>query len=281
MIARRLPSVLPPLTTAEALEVTRIHSIAGLAPGSGLIRRRPFRAPHHTISASGLVGGGAVPVPGEVSLAHQGVLFLDELSEFPRSSLEALRQPIEDGRVAIVRGQRLAVFPTRLMLVAATNPCPCGFRGFPRCRCTEADVARYERRLSGPLLDRIDVFISVQSPSGRQLAEDEEAISSREVRDRVLEARERQQHRLAATGATCNAQLGVAQLRRSVRLDPDAERMLRLAYDRGHISARGHHRVLRVARTVADLAGRDRVAAEDVLTAVGFRRQEAELDQAA
>ena len=151
MLARRLPSILPPLTRAEALEVTRIHSIAGLHDGGALIRERPFRAPHHQVSASGLVGGGSVPAPGEASLAHHGVLFLDELSEFPRPALEALRQPLEDGRVAIVRGQRTAIFPTRFMLVAATNPCPCGHAPSPRCRCTEADLARHARRLSGPL----------------------------------------------------------------------------------------------------------------------------------
>ena len=169
MLARRVPSILPPLAHDEALEVTRIHSVAGLSPGSGLVAERPFRAPHHTISASGLVGGGAVPVPGEVSLAHHGVLFLDELSEFTRPALEALRQPLEDGRVAIVRGQRTAIYPTRFMLVAATNPCPCGFAGTRRCRCTDADHAKHRRRLSGPLLDRIDLVLNVHPPSAEEL----------------------------------------------------------------------------------------------------------------
>ncbi|HVW17146.1 MAG TPA: YifB family Mg chelatase-like AAA ATPase, partial [Solirubrobacteraceae bacterium] len=170
MLARRLPSILPPLGRAEAIEVTRIHSVAGTHAARGLVAQRPFRAPHHTISASGLVGGGTVPAPGEASLAHHGVLFLDELSEFRRDSLEALRQPLEDGRVVVVRGQRTVAFPTRFVLVAATNPCPCGHAGTPRCRCTEADHARHRRRLSGPLLDRVDLLVDVQRPSAAELA---------------------------------------------------------------------------------------------------------------
>src|ERR671928_283027 len=169
MLARRLPGILPPLTRPEALEVTRIYSIAGLHDGAALIEERPFRAPHHQVSASGLVGGGAIPAPGEASLAHNGVLFLDELSEFPRSTLEALRQPLEDGRVAIVRGQRTAIFPTRFLLVAATNPCPCGHAPSRRCRCREGDLARHARRLSGPLLDRIDLVVHVQRPAAGDL----------------------------------------------------------------------------------------------------------------
>ena len=168
MLARRLPGLLPPLTPHEAIEVTRLHSIAGLHGGSGLIERRPFRAPHHTISASGLVGGGGQPTPGEATLAHHGVLFLDELSEFTRPALEALRQPLEDGHVTIVRAQRVMVFPTRVTLVAASNPCPCGM-GEPACRCSAADLARHQRRLSGPLLDRIDVSVTVARPSADAL----------------------------------------------------------------------------------------------------------------
>src|SRR5688500_11462620 len=210
MLARRVPSILPPLGHDEALEVTRIHSVAGLSPGSGLVATRPFRAPHHTISASGLVGGGATPVPGEVSLAHHGVLFLDELSEFTRPALEALRQPLEDGRVAIVRGQRTAIYPTRFMLVAATNPCPCGFAGTRRCRCTDADHAKHRRRLSGPLLDRIDLVLNVHPPSAAELGGPRGATTSAEVRERVVAARERQARR--ANGG-CNARITVPQLR--------------------------------------------------------------------
>jgi magnesium chelatase family protein len=269
MLARRVPSILPSLSHDEALEVTRIHSVAGLSPGSGLVTARPFRAPHHTISASGLVGGGTTPVPGEVSLAHHGVLFLDELSEFTRPALEALRQPLEDGRVAIVRGQRTAIYPTRFMLVAATNPCPCGFAGTRRCRCTDADHAKHRRRLSGPLLDRIDLVLNVHPPSADELSGQRGATSSVEVRERVVVARERQAARLAGG---CNAQMTVAQLREHAAPDLPGERLLRRAYETGRVSARGHHRVLRVARTIADLSGRDRVSAADVSLALGFRQ---------
>jgi magnesium chelatase family protein len=278
MLARRVPTILPPLRHEEALEVTRIHSIAGLSPGSGLVPVRPFRAPHHTISASGLVGGGATPVPGEASLAHQGVLFLDELSEFTRPALEALRQPLEDGRVAIVRGQRTAIYPTRFMLVAATNPCPCGYAPERRCRCTDADHARHRRRLSGPLLDRVDLVMHVRRPSAGDLTGTAEAgTPSREVRERVVEARERQARR----AAVCNAQLSVAELRRVAALDAGGDRLLATAYEAGRISARGHHRVLRVARTIADLAGKERVAAEHVALALGFRIDEGAAREAA
>jgi magnesium chelatase family protein len=267
MLARRLPSLLPPLTEPEALEVTRIHSVAGLAPGSGLVSQRPFRAPHHTISASGLVGGGSVPTPGEVSLAHHGVLFLDELSEFSRPPLEALRQPLEDGRVVIVRAQRAAVYPTRFMLVAATNPCPCGYAGEHRCRCSDADLARHHRKLSGPLLDRLDILLGVPRPSAVQLAGAGDARSSLDLRAAVIEARARQARRQPMP----NAQLPVALLRRVAALDPGAERMLAGQYERGLLSARGHHRVLRVARTVADVHGRARVLGDDVAYALGLR----------
>jgi magnesium chelatase family protein len=269
MLARRVPTILPPLSHDEALEVTRIHSVAGLSPGSGLVGARPFRAPHHTISSSGLVGGGATPVPGEVSLAHHGVLFLDELSEFTRPALEALRQPLEDGRVAIVRAQRTAIYPTRFMLVAATNPCPCGFAGSRRCRCTDADHAKHARRLSGPLLDRIDLVLNVHPPAAEELTGVRGATTSADVRERVVAARERQAHRL---GTGCNAQMTVQQLRDHAEPDPAGERLLRRAYESGHVSARGHHRVLRVARTIADLAARDRVTAADVSLALGFRQ---------
>jgi magnesium chelatase family protein len=191
MLAQRLPSILPPLSRVEAIEVTRIQGVAGVRPGAGLVCERPFRAPHHTISASGLVGGGGQPTPGEATLAHHGVLFLDELAEFTRPALEALRQPLEDGRVAIVRGQRRAVFPTRFMLVASTNPCPCGFAGTPRCRCGEADIARYRRRLSGPLLDRMDLLVDVQRPTPADFAAGPVCCSADE-RERVVAARERQ-----------------------------------------------------------------------------------------
>jgi magnesium chelatase family protein len=275
MLAQRLPSILPALSRAEAIEVTRIQGVAGLRPGAGLVSERPFRAPHHTISASGLVGGGGVPTPGEATLAHHGVLFLDELAEFTRPALEALRQPLEDGRVAIVRGQRRAVFPTRFMLVASTNPCPCGFAGTPRCRCGEADVARYRRRLSGPLLDRMDLLVDVLRPTPADFAAGP-VCSSAEERERVVAARERQAARLHGTGAACNAHLDGALVRAHVALDPEGAAVLRRAYDRGTLSPRGHDRVLRVARTIADLEGADAVGAEHLLEALGFRQDVAE-----
>jgi magnesium chelatase family protein len=275
MLARRLPSILPPLSKPEALEVTRIHSVAGIHRGAGLISERPFRAPHHLISASALVGGGPVPVPGEASLAHHGVLFLDELAEFPRHALEALRQPLEDGRVAIVRAQRTAIFPTRFILVAATNPCPCGHAPARRCRCTEGDLSRHARRLSGPLLDRIDLVVHVQRPTAEGLAQGPTASSETE-RARVLAARERQGARLEGTGALCNGHMDARLLRRLVRLDEHTERPLLDAYRRGDLSARGRDRTLRLARTIADLAGAADVHREHIAAALGYRHEAAE-----
>lgn len=272
MLARRLSSILPALTRSEALEVTRIHSIAGLHPGGGLVAERPFRAPHHTISASGLVGGGTVPVPGEASLAHNGVLFLDELSEFARPSLEALRQPLEDGRVAIVRGQRTAIFPTRFMLVAATNPCPCGHAPARRCRCSESDFARHRRRLSGALLDRIDLVVPLQRPTAEELARPAASSSEAELA-RVTEARERQLSRLTGTGAMCNAQMDARLVRRHVKLEDAADAALAQAYRSGELSARARDRTLRVARTIADLAAVDVVGRDDVVAALGYRHE--------
>jgi magnesium chelatase family protein len=271
MLAQRLPSILPPLSRAEAIEVTRIHSVAGRRTGGGLMEVRPFRAPHHTISAPGLVGGGSLPQPGEATLAHHGVLFLDELAEFGRAALEALRQPLEDGRVAIVRGQRTAVYPTRFMLVASTNPCPCGYAGSERCRCGEGDVARYRRRLSGPLLDRLDLLVDVQRPTPADFAA-EPVCRSEHERERVMAARDRQTARLAGTGASCNAQLDSALVRRHVRLDDRGDSVLRRAYDRGALSPRGHDRVLRVARTIADLDESDLVRSGHLLEALGLRQ---------
>ena len=272
MLARRLVSVLPPMTRAEAVAVTRIHSIAGAHIGGGLLRARPLRAPHHTISSSGLVGGGANPSPGEASLAHNGVLFLDELSEFSRSALEALRQPLEDGVVAIVRGQRTAVFPTRFQLVASTNPCPCGMAGNRRCRCTEGDLARHRRKLSGPLLDRMDLLMHVQRPLAEEL-ERSAGTTSADVREAVLAARDCQRERLAGTGLTTNAELTPRLVRELVRADREALATLRHAYAIGDLSARGHGRILRVARTIADLAGSERVRTEHVSEALSMRQE--------
>jgi len=279
MLARRLPSIMPPLSPAEAIEVTRIRSVVGLHHGGGLVTVRPFRAPHHTVSASGLVGGGSQPTPGEATLAHHGVLFLDELSEFVRPSLEALRQPLEDGHVTIVRGQRVMAFPTRFMLVAASNPCPCGM-GDEACRCTAADLARHHRRLSGPLLDRIDVLIAVGRPAAEALRR-EQAPASSAVRERVVAARERQADRLAVHGLACNAQMSARLLREHAAATPSALRLLYELHDRHRLSARGHGRVLRVARTIADLEGSHGVGPEHVTLATGLRLESAALAAAA
>jgi magnesium chelatase family protein len=272
MLARRLPTILPPLTRQEAIEVTRIHSVAGVH-ADGLITARPFRAPHHTISPAGLAGGGAPPRPGEATLAHRGVLFLDELSEFQRSSLDALRQPLEDGMVTIVRSQSSMCFPTGFMLVAATNPCPCGFAGVDeRCTCGEADLRRHRRRLSGPLLDRMDLLVDVRRPDGDEL-QAPPRTSSAEVLARVTEARERQRRRLAGTTAGCNGELDAPQAEMLVRMDKWADDELARAYRYGVLSARGRHRVMRVARTIADIGARAEVTRDDVLLALSLRQR--------
>jgi magnesium chelatase family protein len=260
------------MTRREAIEVTRIHSVAGLH-GEGLVLARPFRAPHHSISPAGLVGGGNPPRPGEATLADHGVLFLDELSEFQRSSLEALRQPLEDGRVTIVRGQRALVFPTRFMLIAATNPCPCGFAGVgDRCVCGEADLRRHRRKLSGPLLDRMDLLVNVERPSEHELRAGP-ATDSEQARAAVAEARERQRTRLEGSPARCNGEMDVRLARRHAQLDAAAEEALSQAYAAGALSARGRHRVVRVSRTIADLDGNERVTRSDVLLALGLRQR--------
>jgi magnesium chelatase family protein len=271
MLARRLPSLLPPLPRSESLEVTKIHGIAGEHQGGGLMTRRPFRAPHHSISPVGLVGGGPLALPGEAVLAHHGVLFLDELSEFSRPTLEALRMPLEGGRVAIVRRQRTAVYPTRFMLVAAMNPCPCGYAGDAgdRCRCTGAELARHRSRLSGPVLDRIDLFVRVTRPTPAELRGPAHT-SSHVVRARVLEARVRQAARLRGTGATCNGDLDLSLLRSHAGLDARADEALQRAYERGALSVRGQARALRVARTVADLDGSGKVRARHVAVALSL-----------
>jgi magnesium chelatase family protein len=267
MMARRLAGILPPLTFDEALEVTSIHSVAGLLPSnSGLVATRPFRAPHHTVSDAALVGGGAIPRPGEISLAHHGVLFLDEMPEFGRRVLEVLRQPLEEGCARIARAARTSVFPARFMLVAAMNPCPCGFLGDPirACRCTPTQVDRYAGRISGPLRDRIDLVVQVAPVPARALAEMAPAEASAAIRGRVSAARGRQLHGL-------NARLEGRALRDHARPDAAGARLLERAAERFGLSARGHDRVLRVSRTIADLAGEARVAREHIAEALQFR----------
>jgi magnesium chelatase family protein len=267
MMARRLAGILPPLTFDEALEVTAIHSVAGLLPSkAGLVTTRPFRAPHHTVSDAALVGGGAIPRPGEISLAHHGVLFLDEMPEFGRRVLEVLRQPLEEGCARIARAARTAVFPSRFMLVAAMNPCPCGFLGDPVrvCRCTPTQVDRYAGRISGPLRDRIDLVVQVAPVPARALAETAPTEGSEIIRDRVSAARRRQVHGL-------NARLEGRALRDHARTDAVGRRLLEQATRRFGLSARGHDRVLRVSRTIADLAGEANVAREHIAEALQFR----------
>ncbi len=278
LLARTLPGVLPALELDEALEVTRIQSAAGLvAPDASLVCERPFRAPHHSASRAGLLGGGSPPGPGEVSLAHRGALFLDELPEFGRSSLEALRQVLEDGGIALARAGRRLWLPARFQLVAAANPCPCGWyrSGVRDCRCDDNAIARYAGRLSGPLLDRIDLQVSVRPVPWRELAATTaERESSAAVRARVVQARERQRARLAPLALHSNAEIPLSALEALVAATPAARALLARAVDRLALSARAAHRALRVARTVADLAGEQRVGTEAIAEAVALRGAE-------
>ena len=274
MMARRLGTILPPLTFDEALECTAIHSVAGTLPqGTGLLAHRPFRAPHHTISNVALVGGGAIPRPGEISLAHNGVLFLDEMPEFDRRVLEVLRQPLEEGRVTIARAARTAVFPARFVLVAAMNPCPCGFSGDDRrsCRCTPAQIARYRGRLSGPLRDRIDLIVEVPAVPVAAITEAAPGEDSAIVRQRVCAARVRQQGRRPATGARTNAELRGRAGGHACRPDIAGRDLLKRAVERFGLSARGYDRVLKVARTIADLGETERIGADHVAEALQYR----------
>jgi magnesium chelatase family protein len=274
MLAKRIPTILPPLTFDEAIQTTKIHSVAGvLEPGLGLTGTRPYRAPHHTISDAGLIGGGAVPRPGEVSLAHNGVLFLDELPEFQRNVLEVLRQPLEDGYVTIARAAMSLTFPARFMLAAAMNPCPCGFFNDPsrECTCTPPQIQRYVSKISGPLLDRIDIHIDMPAVKYRELREDSGGEGSEEIRARVVGAREWQLARFEGEKIFSNAQLSPRQIRRYCAISAECERMLESAMTRLGLSARAHDRILKVARTIADLDGSESIGVPHISEAIQYR----------
>ncbi len=276
MLAKRMPTILPPLTFDEALETTKIHSVAGVLDAkAGLVGVRPFRSPHHTISDAGLIGGGIIPRPGEVSLAHNGVLFLDELPEFPRNVLEVMRQPLEDGTVCIARASMSLTFPARFMLAAAMNPCPCGFFNDRTrdCHCTEPIIQRYLSKISGPLLDRIDIHIDVPAVNYKELRGGAAPEGSAQIRERVMRAREVQLNRLAAAGERiyCNSQMGSRQIRAFCDLSTDCERLLERAMTQQGLSARAHDRILKVARTIADLEGVPQIEPKHIAEAIQYR----------
>lgn len=274
LLARSLPGILPAMTAEESLEATKIYSVAGmLSSHEPLVRRRPYRAPHYTISHAGLVGGGRWPRPGEISLAHRGVLFLDEMPEFGQAGLETLRQPLEDGTVTISRVNGTVTFPAKFMLVGAMNPCPCGFAGDPlrECTCTPTAIARYQRRLSGPLLDRIDLHVEVPRVQYEKLVGTAPGESSCTVRARVQAARERQRRRFAGTALVSNADMGPGEVRRHCGADEHTQALLKAAMQQLHLSARGYHRTLKLARTIADLAGSEAIGTVHAAEALQYR----------
>jgi magnesium chelatase family protein len=272
MLAKRLPTILPPFTLEEALETTKVHSIVGLlAPGQALVTRRPFRAPHHTASDAGLLGGNINPTPGEISLAHHGVLFLDELPEFKRSVLETLRQPLEEGRVTISRAAGTMTFPSQFMLVAAMNPTPDG-RMPGESRCSPREIQNYLNRVSGPLLDRIDLHVEVPAVKFRDIAAERTGELSAQIRERVIAARRIQQERFKGRPRiTCNARMGTKELKAHCALDETTLELLKMAMTDMNLSARAYDRILKVSRTIADLAGSARITSDHISEAIGFR----------
>ena len=275
MLSKRIATIIPPMSLEEAIESTKIHSIAGMLNGEqAFVSTRPFRSPHHTISDVGLLGGSAIPAPGEVSLAHHGVLFLDELPEFKRSTLEVMRQPLEDGKVTVSRAAGSVTFPSEFMLVAAMNPCPCGYFGDLKreCRCGPVQVQRYRQRISGPLLDRIDLHIEVPAVEYRDISSTRAEEGSTTIRERVVHARERQQARFHTDAKTnCNARMGPRQIKQHCKLGEESQELIRVAMTELNLSARAYDRILKVSRTVADLAGADEITSEHVSEAIQYR----------
>lgn len=274
MLAKRMPTILSPITFEEAIETTKIHSVAGLLSAkSAILETRPFRDPHHTISDTALVGGGTYPKPGEISLAHNGVLFLDELAEFRRNALEVLRQPLEEGRITITRAHSSLTLPARFMLIAAMNPCPCGYFTDPKreCNCTSVQIKNYMSKISGPLLDRIDIQLEVPCLKVTEITDKSKAESSCLIQQRVEKARERQRARYAAEKIACNAGLESSQIHTHCRVTPEGENLLKMAIQELGFSARAYHKVLKVARTIADLDGNDLIQPAHVSEAVHYR----------
>ena len=274
MLAKRIPTILPPMSLQESLEVTKIYSVAGLFQQSKMLAQRPFRSPHHTVSTAGLIGGGTIPKPGEVTLSHNGVLFLDELPEFPRSVLEVLRQPLEDFVVHISRVNASLSYPARFILIAAMNPCPCGFFGSAEsnsCTCTTGEIRRYIRKISGPLLDRIDLHVSVDRPNYQELITTIPQESSEAIRNRVLAARAMQKQRLQSYGLACNAHMGHREIKETCRLSGSAQDLLQTVFDKMKLSARSCDRIVKAARTIADLNGDQQIRSEHIAEAVSYR----------
>jgi magnesium chelatase family protein len=279
MLARRLPSILPPLTLQEALETTKIHSVAGKLPENAtLISRRPFRSPHHTISDVALVGGGSIPQPGEISLAHHGILFLDELPEFKRTVLEVMRQPMEERKVTISRAKQVLDFPASFMLIASMNPCPCGFHNHPEkeCTCPPGAVQKYLNKISGPLLDRIDLHVEVTPVPFAELAHQRQGENSASIRERVISARNRQLERFKDQQIYCNAQMSSSKLKEICEIDPVGRNLLKTAMEKINLSARAYDRILKVSRTIADLEGSDTIRPEFLAEAIHYRNLDRE-----
>ena len=276
MLARSLPNMMPMMTLAEALETTKIYSVSGLlSHDTPLINQRPFRSPHYTISHAGLVGGGHWPRPGEISLSHRGVLFLDEFAEFSHMALESLRQPVEDRVITISRAQGSCTFPANFMLVAAMNPCPCGYYGDPvkQCKCSASEISRYQKRISGPLLDRIDIFIEVPRVEYEKLTDDSLGESSERVRTRIEAARQIQQRRFEGTKLTCNTEMTPIEVKEFCQIEAPAQSLLRTAMKQLHLTARAFHRILKLARTIADLDGADVIKANHLAEALQYRQR--------